>query len=124
MANANDFESWLSGRLSHFNADGDVFSSYILGILDSEESQEEKETNLSDLLEGLGLDDGSPEPCERVQKEIWTQWNQVNSKENEKCEVKSDTVKAGATSLGEKKLQKDFTIHPKTRHDKTRHDNE
>ena len=52
IAMSSEFETWLSDRLVQFNADGEVFSSYILGILDSEESQEEKENNLSDLLEG------------------------------------------------------------------------
>merc|ERR1711992_371557 len=67
---SEEFESWLSDRLGHFNADGDVFSSYIFGILDGDETNEEKETNLCDLLEGLGLDDGSPDPCQRIEKEI------------------------------------------------------
>ena len=72
-----EFEGWLSDRLTQFNADGDVFSTYILGILDSEESQDEKVENLSDLLEGLGLDDGQVDPCERFQKEIWSKWSSV-----------------------------------------------
>ena len=74
---SEEFESWLSDRLGHFNADGDVFSSYIFGILDGDETNEEKETNLCDLLEGLGLDDGSPDPCQRIEKEIWTKWNNL-----------------------------------------------
>ena len=91
---SGDFESWLSERLTQFNADGDVFSTYILGILDSEESQEEKNDNLEDLLEGLGLDDGQVDPCQRLQKEIWSKWS--NSKETpddtvvQKLTVKSD----------------------------------
>ena len=77
-----EFESWLTERLGHFNADGEVFSSYISGILDGDETSEEKETNLCDLLEGLGLDDGSPDPSQRIQKEIWTKWNSLGK---EKC---------------------------------------
>jgi len=77
------FEPWLADRLGHFNADGEVFSSYIFGILDGEETSEEKEENLCDLLEGLGLDDGSPDPCQRIQKEIWTKWNNLGSKSSE-----------------------------------------
>merc|ERR1739848_847451 len=95
---SGDFESWLSERLTQFNADGDVFSTYILGILDSEESQEEKNDNLEDLLEGLGLDDGQVDPCQRLQKEIWSKWS--NSKETpEEKVVQKSTVKSdlGAT---------------------------
>ena len=90
---SSDFESWLSERLSQFNADGDVFSAYILGILDGEESQDEKETNLCDLLEGLGLDDGIPEPSQRLQKEIWSKYGQ-----------KSPTKPDSETSKGPQKV--------------------
>ena len=78
-----EFETWLSDRLGHFNADGDVFSTYIFGILDGDESTDEKQTNLCDLLEGLGLDDGSPDPCQRIEKEIWAKWNNLG----ETCEL-------------------------------------
>merc|ERR1712156_392182 len=73
----------MGERLGHFNADGEVFSTYIFGILDGDESYEEKETNLCDLLEGLGLEDGSPEPCQRIQTEIWTKWNSLGKKSSE-----------------------------------------
>ena len=73
-----EFESWLTGKLTEFNADAEVFSSYILGILESDEKEEEKVTNLQDLLEGLGLDDGQPDACQRVEKEIWTHWTKKN----------------------------------------------
>ena len=79
---SSEFETWLTGKLTEFNADAEVFSSYILGILDSEESSEEKVTNLQDLLEGLGLDDGQPDACQRVEKEIWNQWSKTNSNSN------------------------------------------
>jgi hypothetical protein len=75
-----EFESWLSGRLGEFNADGEVFSSYILGILDGDdESVQEKEDSLVELLEGLGLDDGQPDPCVRVQNEILSRWSAVSN---------------------------------------------
>merc|ERR1712062_633226 len=73
-----EFESWLTGKLTEFNADAEVFSSYILGILESDEKEDEKVTNLQDLLEGLGLDDGQPDACRRVEKEIWTHWTKKN----------------------------------------------
>ena len=95
---ASEFESWLSERLTQFNADGDVFSSYILGILDSEESQDEKQDNLCDLLEGLGLDDGQVDPCERLKKEIWSKWSSVKDPSVEDEKAKEKPIKA--TDLG------------------------
>ena len=87
---ASEFEGWLSDRLTQFNADGDVFSTYILGILDnSEESKDEKQENLSDLLEGLGLDDGQVDPCERLQKEIWSKWSIVEDPSEKEKPVES-----------------------------------
>ena len=95
---ASEFESWLSERLTQFNADGDVFSSYILGILDSEETQDEKQDNLCDLLEGLGLDDGQVDPCERLKKEIWSKWSSVKDPSVEDEKAKEKPIKA--TDLG------------------------
>ena len=95
---ASEFESWLSERLTQFNADGDVFSSYILGILDSEETQDEKQDNLCDLLEGLGLDDGQVDPCERLKKEIWSKWSSVKDPSVEDQKAKEKPLKA--TDLG------------------------
>ena len=90
--NSQEFEPWLAERLGHFNADGEVFSSYIFGILDGEETSEEKEENLCDLLEGLGLDDGSPDPCQRIQKEIWTKWNNLGNIFNNFLKIKDREV--------------------------------
>ena len=63
---ATEFEGWLSDRLTQFNADGDVFSTYILGILDSEESQDEKQENLSDLLHRAASSDRNTPSYQKV----------------------------------------------------------
>ena len=56
------FRQWLSGKLKYYNADEEVFLPYITSILeeadaDSAESDDVLES-LSDILEGLGLDEG------------------------------------------------------------------
>jgi hypothetical protein len=44
-----DFESWLSLKLKALNTDEGVFGSYITGILEGEESNDEK----TEALEGI-----------------------------------------------------------------------
>ena len=62
--NKDAFKQWLSEQLQHYNADDEVFLPYILSILEEAESgtqQNDTEVldSLADILEGLGLDDGS-----------------------------------------------------------------
>lgn len=45
----DDFESWLGFKLKELNTDENVFGSYIKGILDGEETLEEK----TEALEGI-----------------------------------------------------------------------
>lgn len=45
----DDFESWLSLKLNELNTDEGVFGSYIKGILEGEESLDEK----TEALEGI-----------------------------------------------------------------------
>lgn len=52
-----DFPNWLSGKLKELNTDETVFGLYIQGILDSDESHEEKiealQGILSEILENV-----------------------------------------------------------------------
>lgn len=52
VAVEEDFESWLSCKLKALNTDEGVFGSYITGILDGEETLEEK----NEALEGILVD--------------------------------------------------------------------
>lgn len=45
-----DFPQWLNTKLQELNADETVFGSYIQGILDSDESSEEKNEALQVIL--------------------------------------------------------------------------
>lgn len=52
MASTGDksFESWLNKKLRELNTDETVFCSYIIGILEGEESEEEKSESLEGIL--------------------------------------------------------------------------
>lgn len=52
-ANIQDFPQWLNTKLQELNADETVFGSYIQGILDSDESSEEKNEALQSILSEL-----------------------------------------------------------------------
>ena len=41
MCTSYDFEDWLSKRLKDINIDDEVFGSYILGVVDTDDSTEE-----------------------------------------------------------------------------------
>merc|ERR1712223_1959997 len=82
------FRQWLSGKLKFYNADEEVFLPYITSILEetdvgSTESDEVLES-LSDILEGLGLDESgnNDETSMQFGKEIWAKWNTAVSLEN------------------------------------------
>jgi len=76
------FQSWLSTRLRDLHADEEVFSPYILSILEegANDSQDEVLDSLADVLEGLGLDDTLPEnhadSLTNFKGQIWSQWQQ------------------------------------------------
>lgn len=48
-----EFEDWLSSRLRKLGLDEDVFGSYVTGVLDSEETEEERKDALIGILEGM-----------------------------------------------------------------------
>lgn len=50
IAQSSEFDEWLGKKLTELNTDVDVFRTYIAGILDGDESPEEKATSLEDIL--------------------------------------------------------------------------
>lgn len=50
VTDAGDFESWLNDRLDSLEVDREVYGVYILGVLQEEESDEEKEDALQGIL--------------------------------------------------------------------------
>ncbi|XP_069963388.1 coiled-coil domain-containing protein 43 [Bactrocera oleae] len=53
----NEFTSWLQNKLTELNTDPDVFGSYIAGILDGEETLDEKREALNDILSEIITND-------------------------------------------------------------------
>lgn len=50
VADAGEFESWLNDRLDSLEVDREVYGAYILGVLQEEEADEEKEDALQGIL--------------------------------------------------------------------------
>ncbi|MGH0124233.1 UNVERIFIED_CONTAM: hypothetical protein FKN15_024662 [Acipenser sinensis] len=50
MAAPGEFESWLNNRLDSLEVDRDVYGSYILGVLQEEDSEEEKMDAIQSIL--------------------------------------------------------------------------
>lgn len=49
VSTVDGFNAWLNGKLRDFNTDEGVFGSYIMGILEGDETNEEK----TEALEGI-----------------------------------------------------------------------
>ncbi|XP_055298807.1 coiled-coil domain-containing protein 43 [Sitodiplosis mosellana] len=79
MSDKEAFNKWLNNKLKSLNTDETVFGSYILGILEGDESKDEKREALEGILSAIIEDD-----LENVIKEITDEW--------EKCEPKSEAV--------------------------------
>lgn len=47
------FEEWLSRRMRQLGLDEDVFGSYVTGVLDSEDTDEDRKDALIGILEGM-----------------------------------------------------------------------
>lgn len=50
VTDAGEFESWLNDRLESLEVDREVYGAYILGVLQEEETDEEKEDALQGIL--------------------------------------------------------------------------
>ena len=50
VTDAGEFESWLNDRLDSLEVDREVYGAYILGILQEDESDEEKGEALQGIL--------------------------------------------------------------------------
>lgn len=50
---ANTFDAWLSKKLQALNTDEGVFGTYIRGILEGDESEDEKTEALESILAGI-----------------------------------------------------------------------
>ncbi|KAL0992795.1 hypothetical protein UPYG_G00098500 [Umbra pygmaea] len=99
MADAGEFEKWLNHRLGSLEVDEEVYGAYILGVLQEEESDEDKEDALLGILSAF-LED---QKLEDVCKEIIRQWTEscVQSANKNKDDVEVQAI----ASLIEKQAQ-------------------
>ncbi|XP_028842988.1 coiled-coil domain-containing protein 43 isoform X2 [Denticeps clupeoides] len=95
---AGEFENWLNQRLDALEIDKDVYGTYILGVLQEEEADEEKRDALQGILSAFLEDDHLEDVC----KQIIGQWTEHCSKSA--TPKKAEEVQAIA-SLIEKQAQ-------------------
>ncbi|GLD49107.1 coiled-coil domain-containing protein 43 isoform X2 [Lates japonicus] len=67
-----EFERWLNDRLDSLEVDREVYGAYILGVLQEEESDEEKEDALQGILSAFLDEDTVEDVCEQIIKQ-WTE---------------------------------------------------
>uniref|UniRef100_L7M0E7 Coiled-coil domain-containing protein 43 n=1 Tax=Rhipicephalus pulchellus TaxID=72859 RepID=L7M0E7_RHIPC len=70
-----DFELWLADKLRALNIDPDVFGSYITGILEGNETEDEK----SEALQGILTEVCEDALCD-VKDEIFNKWSEYNER--------------------------------------------
>ncbi|KAG8233490.1 hypothetical protein J437_LFUL013739 [Ladona fulva] len=70
----DDFECWLSGKLRDLNTDEGVFGTYIKGILEGEETIDDKTEALEGILSEITEND-IPKHC----REILERWQKLSS---------------------------------------------
>ena len=53
MGESLEFDTWLKKTLIKLNTDDEIFSSYIKGILEADDSHEEKKEALEGIISGI-----------------------------------------------------------------------
>lgn len=76
-ATMEQFVAWLNGKLREFNTDEGIFGSYITGILEGDETSEEK----TEALEGI-LAEIIESDCSAFITEILDRWKQCHQEES------------------------------------------
>ncbi|XP_076000043.1 coiled-coil domain-containing protein 43 [Genypterus blacodes] len=97
---AGEFESWLNDRLDSLEVDREVYGSYILGVLQEEESDEEKGDALQGILSAFLEEDTLDNVC----RQIIEQWTECCARAKNKRDGDDAEVKAIASMI-EKQAQ-------------------
>ncbi|XP_068606214.1 coiled-coil domain-containing protein 43 [Brachionichthys hirsutus] len=71
VSDAGEFESWLNCRLDSLGVDREVYAAYILGVLQEEEADEEKEEGLLGIFSAFLDEDAAEDVCKQIIKR-WT----------------------------------------------------
>ncbi|KFB40945.1 hypothetical protein ZHAS_00008496 [Anopheles sinensis] len=109
MAATAEFNSWLSSKLRASNADDSVFGSYITGILEGDENNEEKMEALEGILGAIIESDLEP-----FIKEILDKWKICHNREAEaeakpKLDVDAQLAKLLETQKLTTKVEREYT---------------
>uniref|UniRef100_A0A182VTX8 Coiled-coil domain-containing protein 43 n=1 Tax=Anopheles minimus TaxID=112268 RepID=A0A182VTX8_9DIPT len=108
MTAVDEFNSWLSSKLRASKADVSVFGSYITGILEGDENNEEKVEALEGILSAIIETDLEP-----FIKEILDKWNTCHSQGAEASKPKLDVeVQLAKLLEGQKlatKVEREYT---------------
>ncbi|XP_058166201.1 coiled-coil domain-containing protein 43 isoform X1 [Anopheles ziemanni] len=109
MAASAEFNSWLSSKLKASNADDGVFGSYITGILEGDENNEEKMEALEGILGAIIESDLEP-----FIKEILDKWKICHNREAEleskpKLDVEAQLAKLLETQKLTTKVEREYT---------------
>ncbi|XP_053948879.1 coiled-coil domain-containing protein 43 [Anastrepha ludens] len=97
---ADEFTTWLHGQLKELNTDPDVFGTYIIGILDGQETLDEKHEALNDILSEI-----IPDDLDTLLSVIFEKWNATHPKEEVKKSVHIDVNEQLAKLLEAQKIQ-------------------
>ncbi|XP_026181002.1 coiled-coil domain-containing protein 43 [Mastacembelus armatus] len=100
VTDTGGFESWLNDRLDSFEVDREVYGAYILGVLQEEESDEEKEDALQGILSAFLGEDTVEEVC----RQIIRQWTTCCSRADARRDADDAEVQAIASMI-EKQAQ-------------------
>ncbi|KAG9350147.1 hypothetical protein JZ751_026500 [Albula glossodonta] len=96
---AGVFESWLNDRLDSLEVDRDVYGAYILGVLQEEETEDEKMDALQGILSAFLEEDALENVCREIIKH-WAESCSISIAKN----TQSDEVQAIANMI-EKQAQ-------------------
>ncbi|XP_062302981.1 coiled-coil domain-containing protein 43 [Osmerus eperlanus] len=99
VTDAGEFESWLNDRLDSLEVDREVYGAYILGVLQEDETDEEKGDTLQGILSAF-LDEDS---LDNVCGEIIRQWTERSARSTSKSDV--DVEVQAIASMIEKQAQ-------------------
>ncbi|XP_036944624.1 coiled-coil domain-containing protein 43 [Acanthopagrus latus] len=89
VTDAGEFESWLNDRLDSLEVDREVYGAYILGVLQEEESDEEKEDALQGILSAFLDEDSVEDVCKQIIKQ-WTDYrSRLAAKKDADAEVQA-----------------------------------
>ncbi|XP_034567079.1 coiled-coil domain-containing protein 43 isoform X2 [Notolabrus celidotus] len=89
ITDAGEFESWLNDRLDSLEVDREVYGAYILGVLQEEESDEEKEDALQGILSAFVDEDTVTDTCRQIIKQWVDYCSRTAAKKDADAEVQA-----------------------------------